>query len=380
MEQALRKLATEQSVNGIRLGQPVIPLPCSISTEVQARLRAALNNGIPANAANVLPRPEDHAAWRALRSQADAAYQAALATQGSKDLADLQTVQVGTGTVHIAMPPNLGTNDAVHIDIRGGAFVFGGGEACPMAACAAASLHGVRCYGVDYRMPPEYPYPAALDDCFAAYRHVLAGCDSRGVVIGGRSAGGNLALATVLRARDEGLPLAAAFVLLSPEIDLTESGDSFQTNQGIDFNLPDPLMPANLLYAAGADLTHPRFSPLFGIFSADFPPSFIQTGTRDLMLSNAVRQHRIQHEAGAPTELHVFEAMSPRRIRRLSKRPRALPRRSPLLGKRAGRRGVTPALPTLMRYHANLASRHPLIAEPDKLCCWQGNHSPKGQT
>ncbi|CAM3219662.1 alpha/beta hydrolase [Paracoccus nototheniae] len=376
----MRKLATEQSVNGIRLGQLVIPLPCSISTEAQARLRAALNNGIPANAAHVLPKPEDHAAKRALRLQADTAYRAALATQGSKNLADLRTVQVGTGTVHIAMPPNLVTNDAVYIDIHGGAFVFGGGEACRMAACAAASLHGARCDGVDYRMLPEYPYPAALDDCFAAYRHVLAGCDNRGVVIGGRSAGGNLALATVLRARGEGLPLPAALVFLSPEIDLTESGDSFQTNQGIDFNLPDPLMPPNLLYAAGADLTHPRLSPLFGTFSADFPPSFIQTGTRDLVLSNAVRLHRIQHEAGAPTELHVFEAMSPRRIRRLSRRPRALPRRRPLRGKRAGWRGVTPAFPKLMRYHVPLAPRHHPIAEPEQLCCWQGTLSPKGQT
>jgi acetyl esterase/lipase len=110
------------------------------------------------------------------------------------------------------------------------------------------------------------------------------------------------------RAKDEGLPMPAGLVLLTPEVDLTESGDSFTTNLGLDNILGSRLMPANLLYAAGHDLSHPYLSPLFADVSG-FPPTFIQAGTRDLFLSNAVRMHRTLRAAGVDAELHVFEAM-----------------------------------------------------------------------
>lgn len=286
----------------------VIPVPASLSVEAQARLEAAVIGGVPANAAQALPDPTDHDAWRALRVQVDAAYRKALLTQEAGE-AEITTISVDRATVHVAQPTNLVHLDTVYLDLHGGAFVFGGGEACRAAAGAAAALHGLCCHGVDYRMPPEHPFPAALDDSLAAYRRAIAEVGSTRVVVGGRSAGGNLALATVLRARDERLPPPAGLVLLSPEVDLTEAGDSFRTNRGLDVNLPGSLMRANLLYAGGADLAHPYLSPLFGRFAADFPPTFIQTGTRDLMLSNAVRLHRALREAGAQAELHVFEAM-----------------------------------------------------------------------
>jgi epsilon-lactone hydrolase len=127
------------------------------------------------------------------------------------------------------------------------------------------------------------------------------------VFVAGASAGGNLAAALLLRAKDEGLPMPAALVLLSPEVDLTESGDSFHTNLGIDHVLA-PLMHVNLLYAGGHDLADPYLSPLFGDVTG-FPPTFIQTGTRDLFLSNSARMHRKLRASGVEAELHVFEAM-----------------------------------------------------------------------
>jgi acetyl esterase/lipase len=105
------------------------------------------------------------------------------------------------------------------------------------------------------------------------------------------------------------LALPAAAVLLTPELDLTESGDSFATNQTIDVALPDPLPEAISLYASGADLVHPYLSPLFDDFTRGYPPTFLQTGTRDLFLSNTVRMHRKLLGAGVPAELHVWEAM-----------------------------------------------------------------------
>lgn len=175
-------------------------------------------------------------------------------------------------------------------------------------ARSAMGQTGAVTWAVDYRMPPDHPYPAPLDDCVAVYRALLRDHRPEDVVVGGASAGGNLAAALILRARDEGLPLPAAAVLLTPELDLTESGDSFRTNMGVDNVLSRSLMPANLLYAAGHDLAHPYLSPLFGDFSKGFPPTFVSAGTRDLFLSNAVRMHRALRSAGIEAELHVIEA------------------------------------------------------------------------
>jgi acetyl esterase/lipase len=163
-------------------------------------------------------------------------------------------------------------------------------------------------WAVDYRMPPDHPHPAPLDDCVTAYRALLEVREPHEVVVGGASAGGNLAAALILRARDEGLPLPAAAVLITPELDLTESGDSFRTNLGVDTVLARSLMPANLLYASGHDLADPYLSPLFGDFTKGFPPTLLACGTRDLFLSNTVRMHRALRAAGVSAELHVQEA------------------------------------------------------------------------
>jgi acetyl esterase/lipase len=223
----------------------------------------------------------------------------------------VQTVAVGACEVHIATPPDLPASrgDYVFMDIHGGGLVFGAGRfARAMAVFRAASL-GVRVVSVDYRVPPAHPYPAALDDCLGVYRHLLDQHAPGQIAVSGLSAGGNLAAAMLLRARDEELPLPAAALLMTPELDLTESGDSFATNRTIDVALPDGLPRANALYASGQDLAYPYVSPLFGDFAAGFPPTFLQTGTRDLFLSNTVRMHRALLRAGQRAELHVWEAM-----------------------------------------------------------------------
>lgn len=294
--------------DGVRISPRTIPVPSSISPEAQAMLKRMVGeDGAPLNALHVMPAPDDHDGWRHMQATVAEHYAAATAGQAASLRANLHTLRVENATVHVATPSNH--TEGAYIDLHGGALVFGGGENCRVAAGRQAALHDMVCYGVDYRMPPDHPYPAALDDCLATYRHVLKDHAADRIVIGGRSAGGNLAAALVLRARDEGLPLPAALVLLSPEVDLTESGDSFQVNRTLDVVLPNPLMGTNLLYAAGADLAHPYLSPLFGDFSRGFPPTFLQSGTRDLFLSNTVRLHRALRQARVPAQLHVFEAM-----------------------------------------------------------------------
>jgi acetyl esterase/lipase len=281
----------------------------SISPEARAALeRLVGEDGIPLNALHEVPAPEDRDAWISLKAIVNAQYETTVKGLAGSLSSSVETVRVGEATIHVATPANMLRQDGAYIDLHGGALVFGAGEACRAGARMQAHLHGVRCYAVDYRTPPEHPYPAALDDCLATFRHVLKSHAPHDVVIGGRSAGGNLAVAMVLRGRDEGLPMPAGLVLLSPQVDLTESGDSFEVNRMLDVVLPSSLMASNRLYANVADLADPYLSPLFGDLRG-LPPTFLQTGTRDLFLSNTVRLHRRLRHARVPCELHVFEAM-----------------------------------------------------------------------
>ncbi len=195
----------------------------------------------------------------------------------------------------------------VYLDLHGGALVFGGGQACRTMAQLGALSSGLVHWAVDYRMPPLYPYPAALDDCFAVYQALIKQRDPQDVFVGGGSAGGNLAAALLLRVQDAGLPMPRALVLKTPELDLTESGDTFAVLDGVD-NILTSLMDINRLYADGHDLADPYLSPLFGDVTG-FPPTFLQSGTRDMFLSNTVRMHRKLRAAGIEAELHVGEAM-----------------------------------------------------------------------
>jgi acetyl esterase/lipase len=149
---------------------------------------------------------------------------------------------------------------------------------------------GARGLMVDYRLAPEHPFPAAIDDCFAAWNFLLSsGIDPGRIVIAGDSAGGNLAVVTAMRARDEGLPLPAALVLMSPVLDLTFSGASIQRNDGLD-----PMFRAASVrsltqhYGKGMDLRDPRLSPLFGRLTG-LPPALVVVGSSELLLDDALR-------------------------------------------------------------------------------------------
>ncbi|MCB2075690.1 MAG: alpha/beta hydrolase [Novosphingobium sp.] len=218
----------------------------------------------------------------------------------------LTELREGEALAYEIVPEGVPPGDRrIYLDIHGGALIYGGGEVCKAMAMGSAFRHMVRVVTVDYRVAPDHPHPAALDDCIAFYRALLRDHAPSEIIVGGGSAGANLAAALMLRARDEGLPLPAALVLISPEADLTESGDSFNTNAVIDGM--GSLMPINLLYANGAPLDHPYLSPLFGDFTKGYPPTLITAGTRDLFLSNAARLHRALRNADIPAELHIQE-------------------------------------------------------------------------
>jgi acetyl esterase/lipase len=184
-----------------------------------------------------------------------------------------------------------GRRDGVVLYLHGGAFI----AETPTfhAAMLGRICREARCRGLmpSYRLAPEHRYPAALDDCMAAYRWLLAeGHDPKRIVVAGDSAGGNLTLALLLRLRDEGLPLPAGAVALSPVTDLTFSGESVQRNDGVDdmfsADSMDGLVP---VYLDDRDLrSDPRVSPVFGDFTG-LPPLLVIVGSTELLLDDSVR-------------------------------------------------------------------------------------------
>ena len=205
---------------------------------------------------------------------------------------DVRTQPVTAGTTPALWVDVKGVHhDRVVLYLHGGAFVaetpkFHG--ALLARICREAHARGLM---LSYRLAPEHRYPAALDDCIAAYRWLLdQGLDAGRIIVAGDSAGGNLTLALLLRARDEGLSLPAGAVALSPVADFTFSGDSVQRNDGVDdmfsADLMDALVP---VYLTRPDLrTHPHVSPVFGDY-AGMPPLLLIVGSTELLLDDSVR-------------------------------------------------------------------------------------------
>lgn len=173
---------------------------------------------------------------------------------------------------------------------------------------AASTSMDVLCF--DYRLAPENPYPAAVEDVMAVWNYLmLLGYGARDVIVTGDSAGGNLALALLLRLKQEERLLPRGLALMSPWTDLTSSGKSFQTNADMDPVLNrDYIDRMVVAYAEGQDIENPLISPLFGDF-AGFPPTYIQVGENEILLSDSKRLYRKLLEAGVSARMEIFDGM-----------------------------------------------------------------------
>jgi epsilon-lactone hydrolase len=208
------------------------------------------------------------------------------------------------------IPPENRNRLLIHV--HGGCYVLNPGEAALPEALFMAGFGHFKVIAVDYRMPPEAYFPAALDDGITVYKNVLKTMDPKNIAIFGSSAGGALTLEMILKARQDGLPLPGAIAPGTPMSDVTKVGDSFLTNAMLDNVLvsPDGFCDAGTkVYANGHDLKDPLLSPVYGDMHG-FPPAILTSGTRDLLLSNTVRVHRKLREAGVDAALQIFEGES----------------------------------------------------------------------
>ena len=190
--------------------------------------------------------------------------------------------------------------------LHGGGYVVGSARTGARLAAELARRAGGRAWSVDYRLAPEHPHPAAVDDGLAAYAGLLAtGADPRRIVVAGDSAGGGLAIATLLAARDRGLPQPAAVAVFSPWADITRSGASIRTKEGVD-----PLFSYDALgwyadrFVPDGDRSAPLASPVFASL-AGLPPLLIQAGSHEMLLDDAVRLAASAARDDVEVTLHV---------------------------------------------------------------------------
>jgi acetyl esterase/lipase len=208
--------------------------------------------------------------------------------------------------------------DAVILYFHGGVYVIGSAATSVPLVAELARRTGARVITLDYRLAPEHPYPAAVDDARAAYQGLLEqGVEPGQIALAGESAGGGMAVATLLALRDAGTPLPSCALLMSPYADLTLSGDSLNdraardrtlTPEGLRLRVPD--------YVAGADAADPLISPVFADLTG-LPPLLIQVGTNEILLSDALRLAARAAMADVTVTLdvtdrvpHVFQAFA----------------------------------------------------------------------
>lgn len=198
---------------------------------------------------------------------------------------------------------------------HGGGYTSGNLGYARVLAAKMASATGCEVLAFQYRLAPEFPYPAALEDALAAWEYLMhQGWGARDIILAGDSAGGNLALELTLALKEQGRFLPGRLVLFSPWTDMTASGDSYKQREELDPMLTNRyIQSVRSAYAPDADYRQPCFSPLFGDLTG-FPPTLIQVGEREILYSDSTRLQDALIAAGVPCVLqswpdmwHVFQ-------------------------------------------------------------------------
>lgn len=250
-------------------------------------------------------------------------------TMTTEDLEKQRRSQEALGSMAAAMgglvwePFELGGMDAAWMRLErphkrrrvilychGGGYTSGGLGFSKVLASKLTRATGLDVLAFDYRLAPEHPYPAAVEDAQAAWDHLMRlGFGARDVVLAGDSAGGNMALVLCLRLRAEGRMLPGALLLMSPWTDMTCSGESLTERADIDPVLtPEYIYAVREAYAGGLDPAQPELSPLLADL-AGFPPTLIQVGTHEILFSDAERLAERMKAAGTECRLEVWEGM-----------------------------------------------------------------------
>ena len=276
-----------------------------ISEQSQALIRAYVPGPKPWSASL------DAAAWTAVQQESEQAAATRLQQYAEGGAAfERKPADVPGVRAYWFTTPKTATDGPVLVYTHGGAYVIGSGREVSPAILAIAEASGMRVLSIDYRLAPQHPFPAAVDDSVAAYRWLLEqGIASNRIGWFGESAGGGLMLAAMHALKRNELPLPGAIVALSAWTDLTVSSESYFTLDAADpaFSIDEMRMLSGV-YRGQASPLDPLVSPVLGDFSG-FPPLLIQVGSKEILLSDSLRVARRARSAGVDVELDIWDGM-----------------------------------------------------------------------
>ena len=278
-----------------------------VSPQMQAFIAKPLNPGW-----NFHPKTGEE--WRAMAKQIADGVTPGLPAMEQRMHVKVENTTIDGVKVAVITPDDMPAQnrDKVIVHVHGGCYVYFPGASGTTEAIMMAGFGHYKVIAVDYRMPPEAYFPAALDDAMTVYRSAIKANGPKNVGIIGTSAGGALTLEMVVKAKQDGLPMPGAIAPGTPMSDVTKTGDSFYANEFVDNVLVSPsgfCDDAAAFYAHGHDMKDPLLSPVNADMTG-FPPTILTTGTRDQLLSNTVRVHRKLRRAGVETDLNVYEGQS----------------------------------------------------------------------
>jgi monoterpene epsilon-lactone hydrolase len=288
--------------------QPYVHVPDTVSQQAQAFLRNLPNPAlIPP-----FPDPDDLVGWEKMRAFAEADGKAKSAPLLQRYEHAVIEAQLGGVPVLDVRPNGWKDNGKVTIYTHGGAHVMYSAASTLGRAIVFAHSTGLRVISVDYTVAPLAKYNQMSDEVIAVMNALTKGGQRLpDTVIYGDSSGGGLAAAVVLKMRDRGMGMPAAVVLVSPWLDVTSSGDTETTLRDAD---PNQLYEKHTKQAAGAfadllDQKDPYASPIYGDYSKGFPPTLIQGGLKETLLSGFVRLYQALDVVGVPVKLDLYEGM-----------------------------------------------------------------------
>ena len=292
------------------IGTRTLPAPAGASDVLR---NSIMNTPVP-DAAPRLLLPKDEAEWIALIAKLEEEKTAMVPVIAERLSVSIEHTEIEGVKVQSVTPAKVDPSheDHLFVNVHGGAYILNQGDAGLPEAMLIASRANMQVLSIDYRMPPEHPFPAGLDDVVVVYQHLLGQRSAKSIALGGTSAGGGCILAAIHRLIQMSLDLPAALYAGTPWTDLTKTGDSYFINEGIDrllITYDGLLEAAARMYAGNHDMKDPLISPIYGEFEG-FPPTFLITGTRDLFLSNTVRTHIKLRAAGVIADMLVFEGVS----------------------------------------------------------------------
>ena len=289
-----------------------LPLPSCASREIQKTLAEIKPPNIT-DRRHFAPKTEEE--WKEWIEYSKMSGEEGVKEWAKKYGVTIQQSNIDGVSTYSLTPLSLSAKHNKHLFIylHGGAYIFGGGMSGLSEAILIASRVHIPVIAIDYRMPPDAPYPAAQEDVLRVYQSLIKSTYSpKSIVLGGSSSGGGLVLSVVHKLKALNISLPGALFTGTPWSDLSKTGDSLYINEGIDRKIVtyDGFLPeAVKLYAHGEDIKNPGLSPVYGDFTG-FPPTMLVTGTRDLFLSMTVRVHRKLKAAGVTADLNVYEGLS----------------------------------------------------------------------